>query len=78
MEIFIPDIILKDAKTRAFAGVMYGGKYNGIPYYYYYRVSQARYTGLPSIVKLVNGKIEDVTTLKERLRAYNYAISDQN
>jgi len=78
METFIPDIILKDVKARAFAGAMFGGEYNGIPYFYYYRVSQARYSGLPSIVKLVNVKIEDVTALGERLRAYNYVITGEN
>lgn len=79
METFIPDIILKDVKARTFAGgAMFGGEYNDIPYFYYYRVSQARYSGLPSIVKLVNGKIEDVTALGERLRACNYVITSEN
>ncbi|MBR1630693.1 MAG: hypothetical protein IJ680_02440 [Paludibacteraceae bacterium] len=73
----IPDIILTEAKARGFNRVRFAGEYDGITYYNYVRSDSAHYSGLPAVVKYVNGVIEDVTDLAERLRAYNFAIKNE-
>lgn len=75
----IPDIILNDAKLRGFSKVRYAGEFDGLKYFNYVSDNTTHYSGLPAIVKLIKDThIEDVTALKERLRAYNYAISEEN
>ena len=77
MDSNIPDIILADAKKRGFSRVKFGGEYDGVPYFYYIRGIKSHYSGLPSIVRLVDDVVEDVTNLSERLRAYDFAIKDE-
>ena len=73
----IPDIILNDATERGFIRVRFAGEFDGATYFNYVRSDSAHYSGLPAIVKLIDGVIEDVTTLGERLRAYNFAIKNE-
>lgn len=77
MSTSIPDIILNDATERGFSRVRYAGEFDGATYYNYVRSNSAHYSGLPAIVKLVDGVIEDVVVLSERLRAYNFAIKNE-
>ena len=72
----IPNIILNDAAERGFIRAIFAGEVDNILYFYYVRDSSTRYSGLPAIVKIIDGKIEDVTCLAERLRAYDYAIAN--
>ena len=73
----IPDIILADAKERGFSVVKYGGEYDSVPYFYYIRETKSHYCGLPSIVRVVDDVVEDVTNLSERLRAFNYVLENE-
>lgn len=75
MELFIPDIIQTDALEHGYAGVLYGGEFDGVHYFYYFRENRGRYSGLPCIVKLVDGKIVDVTDFQERGRAFKFATT---
>ena len=77
MSVLIPDIILNDAIERGFVRVRFAGEFDGATYYNYVRSDSAHYSGLPAVVKFANGDIEDVTTLAERLRAYNFAIKNE-
>ena len=77
MSVIIPDIIIKDATERGFNRVRFAGGFDGATYYNYVNDNSGRYSGLPAIVKLVNGVIEDVVDLSERSRAYRFAIKDE-
>lgn len=77
MDSNIPDIILNDAKERGFNRVRFAGDFDGATYYNYVNDNSGRYSGLPAIVKLVNGIIDDVVDLSERARAYRFAIKDE-
>lgn len=77
MNVIIPDIILNDATERGFCRVRFAGEYDGATYFNYVRSYSAHYSGLPAIVKLVDGVVENVTILSERLRAYNFAIKNE-
>ena len=73
----IPDIILTDAKEHGYAGVLYGGEFEKVHYFYCFRENRGRYSGLPCIVKLVDGKIVDVTDFQERGRAFKFATRNR-
>ena len=77
MDSNIPDIILNDANERGFHRVRFAGEFDGVTYYNYVSSNSANYSGMPAIVKLVNGVIEDVIALGERLGAYSFAIKDE-
>ena len=77
MDSNIPDIILNDANERGFHRVRFASEFDGVTYYNYVSSNSANYSGMSAIVKLVNGVIEDVTTLGECLRAHDFAIKDE-
>lgn len=77
MDNIIPDIIQIDAKKHGYAGVLFGGEFDNVPYFYYYRENRGRYSGLPCVVKLINGIIEDVTNFQERGRAFKFATESK-
>ena len=77
MDSKIPDIILTDAKEHGYAGVLYAGEFDCVHYFYYFHENRGRYSGLPCIVKLVYGKIVDVTDFQERSRAFKFATTDE-